>query len=293
MAYGAPDTPADIAPFYTDIRRGRAPSAEALAELTARYAAIGGASPLLAITRRQAAGLAAALGPDWRVYVGMRHWTPWIHETVAQMARDGITEAVALVLAPHDSRLSVGAYMEKLEAAVAAQPVPITFRKVRCWHRQPELIAALAQHTHTAQQKFASGAGARAHVLFTAHSLPERIREWNDPYPHQLEETAQLVADARALPKWSVAYQSAGRTPEPWLGPDILSALAQLAQRGEKQVLVCVIGFVADHLEVLYDLDVEAKTEAGRLGIQLERIAMLNDTPGLVATLAAVVRNQQ
>lgn len=287
MAYGAPDSLADVEPFYTDIRRGRKPTPEALADLTARYQTIGGKSPLLDITRRQAAGLADQLGADWHTYIGMRHWTPWIRDAVAEMARDGIQDAVALVLAPHFSRLSIGAYMEKLDQAVTELKSPIRFQKVLSWHTHPGLIALLAQRVREAQRKFTAGT---PHVLFTAHSLPERIREWNDPYPDQLAETGRLVAEKLALPKWSVAYQSAGRTPEPWLGPDILTAMADLAARGETRVLVCIIGFVADHLEVIYDIDVEARATAQKLGIQLERIAMLNDDPAFTEILADIVR---
>lgn len=289
MAYGAPNALADVEPFYTDIRRGRKPSPELLAELTARYAAIGGKSPLLDITTRQADALAAQLGGDTPVYIGMRHWTPWIREAVADMARDGVREAVALVLAPHYSRMSIGQYLLRLDEAIAETGASIHFRRIESWHTHPAYIAALCARVQAARARFPAGPGGEPHVLFTAHSLPERIREWQDPYPAQLEETGRLIADQLGLTAWSIAYQSAGRTPEPWLGPDILTKLDQLADAGETRVLVCVVGFVADHLEVLYDIDVEAKAAAMRRGIQLERIAMLNDDPGLVTALADLV----
>ncbi|MCE9616565.1 MAG: ferrochelatase [Lentisphaerae bacterium] len=291
MAYGAPNSLADVEPFYTDIRRGRKPSPELLAELMGRYEAIGGKSPLLDITNRQATALAASLGDGTRVYVGMRHWTPWIREAVAAMARDGVRDAAALVLAPHYSRMSIGQYLLRLDEAVAETKTDIHFRRIESWHTHPAYIAALVARVQEARQKFPAGPSGEPHVLFTAHSLPERIREWQDPYPAQLEETGRLIATRLGLSKWGIAYQSAGRTPEPWLGPDIVTMVDQLAERGEKRVLICVIGFVADHLEVLYDIDVEARAAAGRKGLQLERIAMLNDDPGLVSALADLTRN--
>jgi len=291
MAYGAPGAPEDIAPFYTDIRRGRPPTPELLAELVGRYDAIGGSSPLLSITRRQAAALQARLGAGYQVHIGMRHWTPWIRDAVADMARAGITEAVAVVLAPHYSRMSIGQYMARLDEALATlAPTAIHFRKVEHWHLQPHYLAALAARCRTALKKFeAPGTTAPPHVVFTAHSLPEKIREWNDPYPGQLQETAQQLAARLNLTKWSVGYQSAGRTPEPWLGPDLLTVISQLAAAGEKNLLVCVIGFVTDHLEVLYDIDLEAKPFAAKHGMRLERIEMLNDDPQLAEALAEVV----
>lgn len=290
LAYGAPNSLADVEPFYTDIRRGRKPSPEQLEDLLARYRTIGGGSPLLGITQRQAAALDARLGAGYRTVIGMRHWTPWIREAVAELARDGIREAVAIVLAPHYSKLSIAKYMELVDAAAAEQGAAMRIRKVLHWHTAPAYLDALAQRVRDAQDRFPA-TGRSPHVLFTAHSLPERIRAEGDPYPAQLQETAHLLATRLGLEtgRWDVAYQSAGRTPEPWLGPDILERLNQLAAAGERRVLVCVIGFVADHLEVLYDLDVEARAAAGRLGIHLERIEMLNDDPALVDALAGSV----
>jgi ferrochelatase len=288
MAYGAPNALEDVEPFYTDIRRGRKPPPALLEELLERYRAIGGKSPLMEITRRQAAAVERALGQDFRVFIGMRHWTPWIRDAVADMDRAGIRDATAIVLAPHYSRLSIGRYMALLDEAAAG--TALTFRKVLHWHTHPRYLDALEVRVRETLTRFDPALPGGPTVLFTAHSLPQSILAQNDPYPAQLEETARLLAARLALTKWQVAYQSAGRTPEPWLGPDILQTLDTLRERGEQGVLVCVIGFVADHLEVLYDLDVEARGYAKERGLQLERIAMLNDAPALADALADLAR---
>jgi len=288
MAYGAPGSLDEVEPFCTDIRGGRKPSPELLEELLERYRAIGGKSPLLEITQCQADALTSKLGDDYAVYIGMRHWDPRIAEAVSRMAEDGITEAVAIVLAPHYSRMSIGKYMEVLDAAVEEQQAGIVFHRVTEWHVQSHFISSLESRVRAAMRRFSDRERAGLEVVFTAHSLPERIREWDDPYHNQLLETCWLVARHMGLEKWSLGYQSAGRTPEPWLGPDLLDVIAEKAEAGEKALLVCVIGFVADHLEVLYDIDVEARAAAQEKGIHLERIDMLNDDPMLIDALAEI-----
>lgn len=286
MAYGAPDALEDVEPFYRDIRGGRTPPPALLNDLRARYEAIGGKSPLLEITRRQAAAVQAALGDAYQVYIGMRHWRPWIREAVAAMVQDGVQEAAALVLAPHYSRLSVGAYLQRLDEALAEHPHPPRVHRVEHWHTHPGYLAALEGRLRAALAGWPPEPVHVPHVVFTAHSLPTRIRDWEDPYPEQLLETARLLAARADLGRWSVAYQSAGRTPEPWLGPDLLALVDKLTAEGERDLLVCVVGFIADHLEVLYDIDREAKPYAAKRGMRLERITMLNEDPVLAAALA-------
>jgi protoporphyrin/coproporphyrin ferrochelatase len=276
MAYGTPATPSDVEAYYTHVRRGRPPTEEQLADLRRRYDAIGGTSPLLARTRAQADGLQAALGDGWRVELGMKHAAPFIEDGVTALAAAGVEEGVALVLAPHYSALSVGEYMSRATAgAVALTPV-------ESWHLEPVLIELLAERVAAARATVDPG----ALVLFTAHSLPSRILESGDPYPTQLEETAAAVAAAAVATDWQVAWQSAGRTPEPWLGPDILEVIKGL----DRDVVICPCGFVSDHLEVLYDVDIEAQRVAAEVGIHLARTASLNDDPRFLAMLAGVVR---
>lgn len=293
MAYGTPSGPEDLEAFYTDIRRGRPPPPELLAELRARYAAIGGRSPLLEITRAQARGVERALAQDGvraSAAIGMRHAAPSIEEGIATLLAAGAQRLVALVLAPHYSRMSVGAYAQRAEAAVAAaaQPVPLTV--VRSWHLAPGYVAFLADAVQDALASLPAEGRTGAHVVFTAHSLPVRILEEGDPYPAQLRETAAAVAARAGIERWSVGWQSAGRTADPWIGPDVLDVLSRLAADGATGVIVCAAGFVADHLEILYDLDIEARGRASELGLAFARTASPNDHPAFVATLADVVR---
>ena len=289
LAYGAPHSLEDVEPFYTDIRRGRPPPPELLEELLGRYRAIGGKSPLLDITQRQSQALAARWGGEIKTYIGMRHWTPWIADTVKEMAEDGVEEAVVIVMAPHFSSMSIAKYREHVELANAALETPIRFHYVDSWHTEPAFIDALVHRTQLAMEHFSAEEREKLTVLFSAHSLPKKILESGDPYPDQLMETSRLVAKAAGISRWRFAYQSAGRTRDPWLGPDVLDVLDELGASGESAALVCVVGFVADHLEVLFDIDVEAKPHAEALGIHLERIEMLNDSPMLIDALAGVV----
>lgn len=286
MAYGTPATPADLEAYYTHVRRGRPPSLELLAELRSRYDAIGGTSPLLERTRAQASGLKSALGPGFRVELGMKHAPPFVEDGVAELARAGARRAVGLVLAPHYSALSVGEYASRARATpeVAGGSMSMTF--VDSWHLAPGYLELLQGLLETAVDDLDVDP---VHVLFTAHSLPTRIIETGDPYPAQLAETAAAIAARAGIGSWSVAWQSAGRTPEPWIGPDVLEVLPDLATRGVAGVVVCPAGFVSDHLEVLYDLDVEAAQAAARLGLAFARTTSPNDHPLLCSTLASVV----
>jgi ferrochelatase len=287
MAYGTPARPDDVEPYYTHIRRGRPPTPELLADLRRRYDAIGGVSPLAARTRAQADGVAAALGDGVVVALGHKHAAPFVEDGLAQLAAAGVSRVVGLVLAPHYSAMSVGQYHERASAAATAAGLP--YRGIGSWHRHPVLVELLAERVRAARDRLP--AGAVVETLVTAHSLPERARDQDHPsYPDQLHETAEAVAAAAGLDRWRVAWQSAGRTADPWIGPDILEVLRQLPAEGVEAVVVCPAGFVSDHLEVLYDVDIEARQVAAELGLALERTASFNDDPRFVALLASLVR---
>ena len=288
MAYGTPASLDEIEPYYTDIRGGRAPSEEHLAELTGRYRAIGGRSPLREITRAQATGIGERVGAP--AYVGMKHAAPFIADAVARMNSEGIERAVGLVLAPHYSTMSVGDYERRARAAADDVGWDGGLTMIESWHDEDGYIELLTERVHTALGKLSAEARAGATVVFTAHSLPTRILETDDPYPRQLDETAQLVAEGAGLERWQVAWQSAGETSDKWLGPDICEVLVELAAKDVAGVVVCPCGFVADHLEVLYDIDIEAKALAVDLEIELVRTASPNDDPAFLDTLAGLVR---
>lgn len=280
MAYGTPASLDEVEPFYTDIRGGRTPSRELLDNLRARYQAIGGRTPLLEITRQQAAALQRALGAEYRVFIGMRHWRPYIREALAEMESAGISEAVALALAPHYSALSIGAYFEAIDAAGTR----IAFRKVPSWHLQPAYLDAVADRVRAA-----SAALNPETVVFTAHSLPKRILDMGDPYVDQLRETSEALASRLGLRQWSFSFQSAGATGDAWLGPDILQTIEAEAAKGTCRLLVAPIGFISDHLEILYDLDLQARQRAAACGLDLRRTESLNASPELIQALKAAV----
>ena len=296
MAYGTPASPDDVEAYYTHIRRGRPPAAEQLAELSARYQAIGGVSPLAERTRAQADAVAAALEADepgrWRVALGNKHAPPFLETAVATVATAGAPggppdRIVGLVLAPHYSRGSVGEYHARAGAAAAERGV--TYAPVESWWALPAWVEAQAARVRAALASLP----ARTEVLFTAHSLPERVLA-GDPYADELRASAEAVAVAAGLDggRWSLAWQSAGRTPEPWRGPDVVDVIRDLGAAGRADgVLVCPQGFVSDHLEVLYDLDVDARRVATETGLAFARTASLNDEPAVMAALAGVARD--
>ena len=285
MAYGGPGRIDEVEPYLMDVRGGRATSPQLVQEIRERYARIGGRSPILELTRAQAAGVARALGESFGVYVGMRHWHPYIAEAVEEIVRAGHDRVVGVVMAPHYSGMSVGAYEKKLLEAVQGR---LETALVRSWWEHPGFLDAVAEQLVQALQRFPRPAAVR--VVFTAHSLPQRILASGDPYPEELKASAAEVARRSRLDGWRFAYQSAGTTSEPWLGPDAEEVITELARAGHDGVLLVPIGFVCDHVEILYDIDVEYQALAKRLGIQLERTASLNDGPGLVAAVADVVR---
>lgn len=286
MAYGTPRTREEIEPYYTDIRRGRAPTPEQLADLTSRYEALGGTSPLAARTEAQRTALQTALdeaAPDgYEVVLGLKHAEPKVEAAVDQLAARGFTQLVGLVLAPHYSAFSIGQYLER--ATAAAEPHGLSVKGIESWATEPAFVKFVADDLRDKLSAMPTG----TRVLFTAHSLPERIIAAGDRYPDELVSTARAVAAVVPLTdeQWSIAWQSAGRTPEPWLGPDILQVIDELADAGTPGVLVSAVGFVADHLEVLYDLDIEATRRADARGIAFARTACVNDNPQVLAALA-------
>ena len=284
MAYGTPATPEDVEAYYTHVRRGRPPTAEQLADLRRRYDAIGGTSPLLARTREQAAGIQAALGDGFLVELGMKHAAPYIEDGVVALAAAGITRIIGVVLAPHYSALSVGEYAKRAEET--AVDAGLRFTMVKSWHLAPGYLDLLAGLVQAEVRRLAVDP---VEVVFTAHSLPTRILDMGDPYPDQLAETAAAVAARAGVDRWSVGWQSAGRTPEPWIGPDILAVLPALRDAGAAGVVVCAAGFVSDHLEVLYDLDVEARAAAEGLGLAFTRTPSANADPRFCETVAGVI----
>ncbi len=278
MAYGSPDRPEDVPAYFADVRGGRPVSQERIDELVERYRRIG-FSPLNEVTERQRAALERELGMP--VYVGMKHWTPWIADAVEQALDGGAEKLVGLVLAPHYSRISVGGYRDRLERALAGRAA---LRFIESWHAHERFVEVIAGRVR----------GTDAHVVFSAHSLPERIIAEGDPYRDELLTTARLAAERAGIAdeRWSFAFQSESPTGEPWLGPDILDHLDALAAAGVGKVLVAPIGFVADHLEILWDIDVEARERAAALGIELDRIESMNDDPAFISALADIVRKE-
>lgn len=295
MAYGTPRTPAEIEPYYTDIRRGRAPTPEQLADLVARYDAIGGISPLAARTEAQRDALQKALNeiaPDtYEVVLGLKHAAPMIEAAVNELAVRGFQHIIGLVLAPHYSSFSIGQYMGRARAA--AEPHGMTVTAIDSWATEPAFIEFLAADLRSRL----SAMPANTKVLFTAHSLPQRIIDAGDPYPDELRSTAEAVASAAGLDSWSswsIAWQSAGRTPEPWIGPDILAVIDDLAaSENASGVVVCACGFVADHLEVLFDLDIEAKQHAEAKGLAFDRTSCVNNDATIMHALAQRVISTQ
>lgn len=286
MAYGTPATPAEVEPYYTHIRRGRPPTAEQLANLQMRYDALGGTSTLAARTQDQLNALARSLDQlapgRFTVALGQKHAAPFVEDGVATLVAAGVERIVGLVLAPHYSAFSVGQYHER--AATAAADAAIPFVGIEQWHDLPEYRTFLADAVRAGLAELPE----KTKVVFTAHSLPERVLD-GDPYPDQLWASAEAVAAAVGLNRWagwSLAWQSAGATPEPWRGPDIRAVIGELAATGRADgILVCPQGFVADHLEVAYDLDIEAQRVADDVGLTFARTRVLNDDPGVLAAL--------
>jgi len=293
MALGGPDSIASVEPFLSNVRHGRPTPAEMVEEFRERYRRIGGRSPLLDVSLAQARALESRLNEDeapYRCYVGMRHWTPYIRETVARIRDDGIRRVVALCLTPYFSKMSVGAYFADLDQAMTAAGTTFEVERVDSWNDRRELIDAFAGVVRHGLEGLEAAGHPDPVVLFTAHSLPKRIMEEGDPYERELQETMAAILSRLAPVRSRLCYQSAGRSEEPWLGPSLESVLEELQGAGEEAVLVAPFGFVSDHLEILYDVDIEARDQAQRLGIRLERARSLNTDPRFIEAMAIEVR---
>jgi len=289
MAYGGPDNLDEVEPYLLDVRGYRPTAAHIVQDVRERYREIGGRSPILERTQAQAEALEAALnadGADFKTFVGMRHWRPYIKDSLAAMAQAGLTRAVGLVMAPHYSRLSVGAYYKKVDEAAA----PIAMARIERWPLLNGYLEALAERVRAALARFPADVRATVPIVFTAHSLPQRILEWQDPYVEELTATVEAVMQRLGAHPHQFAFQSAAMTPDLWLGPDAGAAIAELAQAGHRHVLLAPVGFVCEHVEILYDVDVVFKRQAEALGMHLERIDMLNTAPTLISGLAGLVR---
>jgi ferrochelatase len=306
MAHGTPGTPAEIEPFYTSIRRGRPPTPELLADLVRRYDAIGGISPLAERTRRQVDGLAAVLEESspgqYLVRYGAKHTFPRIENAVSALHAEAVSRIVGIVLTPHQSSLGSGEYLRRAAEATAATDPPSDFVGIPSWHRAPGLAALLAARTTTALAQLTPEQRRRTAVFFTAHSLPEKALGEGNPYAEQVHQSASDIAELLGLDtatgstgstgstEWGVAWQSPGKTADPWMGPDLLSEIRRVAANGATAVVVCPVGFVSDHLEILFDLDIEAAGVARPAGVAFARTASLNDDPGFLDVVADVVR---
>lgn len=289
MAYGGPDSLADVERYLLDVRGHRPTPPHIVEEVRRRYARIGGRSPILERTMAQAAALRNALGGNGVTYdvdVGMRHWHPYIGDALARMKDRGVRRGVGLVMAPHYSRLSIGAYYREVEEAASG----VELARIESWHLAPGYVAAVVKRVFDAIARLPEALRDGAPVIFTAHSLPARILSWQDPYPRHLAETVDAVSRRLGDRPWHFAYQSAAMTPDPWLGPDVGKVLEQLAAGGAKAAVVAPVGFVSEHVEILYDLDCELQERAAELGVTLERIAMVNDDPVMMGSLAELVK---
>jgi ferrochelatase len=291
MAHGTPSSPGGIAPFYTRIRRGRPPDAAQLAELEARYRAIGGVSPLAQRTAAQVDALRRALDARapgrFSVAFGAKHTEPVIEEAAAALAATSPTRVIGLVLTPHGSTMGSQEYLDRASAALEPSGTPLV--AVAPWYGEPALVELLGARVREACDAVLG----RAVVLFTAHSLPARVRVAGDTYPEQVLESAQLVAAAAGVGDWGVAWQSAGRTPEEWLAPDVRDEVRRLGAAGATDaVVICPIGFVADHLEVLYDLDVEAAAVGKELGVEVWRAGTAGTHPAFVSMIRELIQER-
>lgn len=292
MAYGGPDSMEDVRPYLLDVRHHRPTSEEIFKEVEERYQLIGGRSPILELTRAQATGIESSLnantaeGETWKVWYGMRHWHPYIAETMAEMKAAGVDKAVTLVMAPHYSAMSIGAYNGAVDKAADG----IETASIDRWNLLPGYLEALTDRVNDALQKFPEDVRDTVPIIYTAHSLPEKIRDNNDPYESDLNETFEAMKAHFPNHPGYWAYQSAAMTKDPWLGPDASEIIARIHAEGGKNVLIVPVGFVCEHVEILFDIDVEFRQQADGLGMQLERITMVNDHPAMMRGLAELVR---
>ena len=288
MAYGSPNSLDEVGEYLLQVRGGRLPTPEEVDRLRERYRQVGGQTPLVKITLAQAKALEAKLqsgGLDSKVHVGMKHWHPFIEDVVEKIVSNGAPGIIGLALAPHYSKLSIGGYSDAVNRGLARIERPVPFTMVESWHDQQSLITALSRRVQEGLEMFNDPS--RAVVLFTAHSLPKKFVQDDDPYWRQLQETGQLVASKSGIKSWDFAFQSAGQPIDSWMGPSIKEKITELSGKGFRELLVCPVGFVSDHLEILYDLDIEAKSYASSLGARLERTVSLNDDPEFINAIAS------
>jgi len=297
MAVGGPDKLENVEPYLLDVRGGRPTPPELIEEIKERYRATGGRTPVLGIMREIVTKLEQRLngpgGEHYRAYIGFRHWHPYIKDVYAELMDEQPEQLIGVCMAPQYSSMSIGAYIKKVEEARAAAGGDFPVSYVQSWHEHPRLIAAIAGNVTAALQKFPADIRSRVPILFTAHSLPERILQMKDPYPDHVKATMDAVCRQLGSVTARFAYQSQGRSNEKWLGPTVEETLDALHRDGHTHVLMAPIGFLSDHLEVLYDIDIELKQRAAKLGMQLERIAMLNATPPLIDILASVIEQHE
>lgn len=297
MALGGPDSVDNVEPYLLDVRGGRPTPAELIEEIRERYKMTGGKSPVLGIMREVATRLEQKLNAAgteiFRVYVGMRHWHPYITDAYTELMGDRPDRLICICMAPQYSALSIGAYVKRVEEARAAVGGEFPISYVESWYRHPGLICAIAENIGQALQKFTAEVRSRVPIIFTAHSLPERILQMNDPYPQQVQGTMQAVCERLRPMTARFAYQSQGRSGEKWLGPTVESTIEDLHRQGHRHVLIAPIGFLSDHLEVLYDVDIDFRRLAESKGMQLERMAMLNAGPALITILASLLEEHQ
>lgn len=296
MAYGTPRSPEEIEPYYTHIRRGRKPPQELLDDLKRRYEMIGGVSPLAKITEEQTAALekelnARSTGQSFQAYIGLKHISPFIEDAVQQMHEDGIEEAVSIVLAPHYSALSVKSYNDRAKQEAEKRGGPL-IHTVDSWYDEPKFIHFWAKQLKQTLSTIPADELDQTIVIFSAHSLPEKILQMGDPYPKQLEETARLIAEEAQIQHYTIGWQSAGNTPDPWLGPDVQDLTRELHEKGFRSFVYCPVGFIADHLEVLFDNDIECRQVTEELGANYYRPQMPNADPEFIECLADVVEKR-
>src|ERR1043165_7989421 len=289
MAYGGPNNLDEVEPYLLDVRGYRPTAPEIIHEVRERYRQIGGRSPILEQPREQAAALQSALnknGQEFKAFVGMRHWHPYIKVTLAEMRVQGIERTVGLVMAPQYSRMSIEAYFKKVDEAESS----IAIAPIKDWHLLPGYIDALVSRVCDALERFPAEIRSQVPVIFSAHSLPERILQWNDPYPDQLRETVEAVMQRLGDQPHDFAFQSAAISTEPWLGPAVSVLIERYAKVGQKNIVSCPIGFVCEHVEVLYDIDIVYQNLARSLGVRLERIEMVHTAPQMMDGLAELIR---
>jgi len=296
MAYGGPNRIEDVQPYLLDIRAGRPTPDSVVQEVRRRYELIGGRSPILEQTQAQADALQAALdqlgGPPCRVFIGMKHWHPFIAEAVAEIEQSGIQRLVGIVMAPHYSRMSIANYFDRLSQALQARSIPMEVARIESWKDDPGYLDTLEVRIRSGLARFPAGARPEVTLIFTAHSLPKRILEWADSYPDELQVTVQALRARFPNQRSHFAYQSSAMTPEPWLGPDAGDLMLSLIEDGTKQLLVIPIGFVSEHVEILYDVDIEFKRQVTAAGGRLERIEMPSADPIMMSSLARLVSQE-